>query len=262
MEIELGWPKVTLAGTIKFVSLFILVLGFISLLASAIFDSYVTAFMGLGLVLWGSLLLLITPTRYVKLELLTAASSSQAVNLEKILNSTESNGKGIYLPPTLLRDYLSSLVFVSAEGSESLPKREDVPEEKTLMTPQGLFLAPSGFGLSRLFEKELGKSFTGLHLNDLATELPKLFGELGITKTASITVEGGKVIFETGNYVFRDLCTETRKLPRTHETVGCPFSSAIACALAKATGKPVTIEQEEQKPNSEATTIHYRILEE
>lgn len=262
LEIEFGWPKLSSGGTLRVVSLGMLLLGFISLLASALFDSYVTAFVGLGLAFWGALLLVLTPTKYVKLELLTAASSSQAANTEKMLNLAETNHKGVYLPPKLLQDYLSSLIFVPATDNEALPKREEIPEEKALGTPHGLFLAPPGLALSRLFEEKLGKPFTELNLNRLATELPSLLDELGITKTAFMNVEGGKVTFGTGNYIFKNLCLETRNFQRTHETVGCPFSSAIACALAKASGKPVTIENEELGPNNETTTIHYRILEE
>jgi hypothetical protein len=259
LEIEFGWPKLSSAGTIKVVSLSMLLLGLISLLAAAIYDSYVTAFVGLGLALWGALLLAIAPTKYVKLKLLTAASSSQASNTEKMLNLAETNHKGVYLPPKLLRDYLSSLIFVPATDNEALPKREEIPEEKALGTPQGLFLTPPGQALSRLFEEELGKSFTELNLNRLATELPSLLDRLGITKTALMNVEGRKVTFETGNYIFKDLCLETRNFQRTHETVGCPFSSAIACALAKASGKPLTIEKEET--TQDQTIIEYRMLE-
>lgn len=262
LEIEFGWPKLSSAGTLRVVSLSMLLLGFIFLLASAIYDSYVTAFAGLGLAFWGALLLVITPTKYVKLELLTAASSSQAANTEKMLNLAETNHKGVYLPPKLLRDYLTSLIFVPATDKEAMPKPEEIPDEKALGTPQGLFLTPPGLALSKLFEEELGKSFTELDLSDLATELPPLLDRLGITKTALMNVEGEKVTFETGNHIFKDLCLETRNFQRTHETVGCPFSSAIACALAKASAKPVTIEKEEPSPNNETTTIYYRILEE
>jgi hypothetical protein len=245
----------------RVVALMMLILGLVSLLGSAVYDSYVAAFVGLGLTFWGALLLLIAPSKYVKLELLTAASSSQAANLERMLTLAEISSKGIYLPPRLLKDYNSSLIFIPATSNEALPKREDIPKENTLETPHGLFLTPSGFSLSKLFEKELRKSFTELSLNELTTQLPRLLERLGITKTALMNVEGGKVTFETGNYIFKDLCLETRNFQRTHETVGCPFSSAIACALAKASGKPVTIEKEERGPNNE-TTIHYLILEE
>ncbi len=258
--IEFGWPKLSSAGTLRVVSLGMLILGLISLLASAIYDSYVAAFVGLGLAFWGALFMVTAPTKYVKLELLTAASS-QAANTEKTLNLSKTSHKGVYLPPRLLQDYLSSLIFVPATDDEALPKQKEIPEEKTLRTPQGLFLTPPGQALSRLFEEKLGKSFTEINLNQLATELPRLLDELGITKTALINVEDGKVTFETGNYIFKDLCLETQKFQRTHETVGCPFSSAIACALAKASGKPITIEKEEQNPNNETTTIQYLILE-
>jgi len=63
------------------------------------------------------------------------------------------------------------------------------------------------------------------------------------------------------NHIFKDLCRETAKLERAHETVGCPLISAIACALAKASGKPVTIEKEMQNLDG-STRILYRLLEE
>lgn len=76
----------------------------------------------------------------------------------------------------------------------------------------------------------------------------------------AIEIEGSIVKVQVKNHVFKDLCDETRKLKRTHETVGCPLSSALACALAKVTGKPVTIEKEETTTD-ETTSIEYKILE-
>jgi hypothetical protein len=43
--------------------------------------------------------------------------------------------------------------------------------------------------------------------------------------------------------------------------MGCALCSAIACALAKATGKPVTIEKEEQSQDGKTTKIQYRIID-
>jgi hypothetical protein len=211
---------------------------------------------------WGALVLLIMPTKYVKLELMMAASSSLVANFEEMLDITAFNGKGTYLPPNLLRDYQSSLVFIPVDSGETLPKPEDIPEDKSHRSSAGLFLIPPGLALSKLFERKLGKSFTEVNLDQLARELPKLFEELEITKSTLVTVEGSSIIVEARNHVFNDLCEQTRKLHRTHEAVGCPFSSAIACALSKAAGKPVTLEKEEQSPDGKTTTIQYRILEE
>ena len=203
--------------------------------------------------------MLIVPAKYVKLELLTASSSLQA-NFEEMLNVTAVHGKGVYLPPKLLRDYQSSLVFIPAKEGEVLPTREEIERTKTPKTSTGLLLTPPGLALSRLFESKMGKSFTELSLDQLQKELPKLFEELEITRTASISVEDDVVTVDVKNHVFKELCEENRKLQRTHEAVGCLFSSAIACALAKATGKPIIIQKEENTPE-QTTTIEYRMLE-
>jgi hypothetical protein len=260
--ISVGWPRMTVARILKAVALAMLILGFASLLASALYDSYVSAFIGLGLTFWGALLLFVMPTKYVKLELLTAASSSALANLEELLSLTDSNGKGIYLPPKILPDYQSSLVFIAAKERETLPEREEILKAKTPKVSRGLVLTPPGLALSKLLEKEIGKSFTEMGLSELQKSLPRLLEELEITKNANATVEDNTVTVEAQNHIFKDLCVETAKLKRTHDTVGSPFSSAMACALAKATGKPVIIEKEQQSQDGKTMTIQYRLLEE
>jgi hypothetical protein len=248
-------------NTYRIVPYTMLLLGLVSLAASAFYSSYVLTLGGLGLTFWGALLLYLTPTKYVKLELLNATASSNLANTEKILSSTETTSRGIYLPPKRLKDYHSSLVFIPRKASDPLPKREETDKEKLHMeNPSGLLLTPPGLALSRLFENRLRTSFTETDFSYLQRRLPRLFEELEITKNLSIHVEGNIVTVEVTNYIFKDLCEETRKLSKTHEAVGCPFSSAIACALAKAAGKPVTIEKEMQNFDG-STRITYRLLE-
>jgi hypothetical protein len=202
------------------------------------------------------------PTKYVKLELLTAASSSPLRNLEELLSLTGSKSKGIYLPPKLLPDHQSSLVFIPAEEKESLPKRKEILEAMNSRVSAGLILTPPGFALSKLLEKEAGKSFVEMDLRRLQKSLPKLLDELEITKKANVTVEDNTVTVEAQNHIFKDLCMETTKLERTRRAVGSPFSSALGCALAKAAGKPVTIENEQQSQDGKTMTVQYRLLEE
>jgi len=256
VTIRIGWPRMALVR----VAFLLLLLGLLSLLGSALYDSYVWAFIGLGLTFWGALLLSTKPTKHVRLELLTASASSLLANVEEMLSITASEGKGTYLPPRLLQDCESSLVFISARRNEALPKREEIERVKTPKTSNGLFLTPPGLALARLFEKEMDKSFAAFDISRLRNELPRLFEKLEISKNTNIGVEDDTVTVEVEDHIFKDLCEETGKLPRTHEAVGCPFSSAIACALAKAAGKPVIIE-EEQIHNG-VTKIRYRILEE
>jgi hypothetical protein len=251
----------TAAIILKRLALIFLVIGLISLLASALYNSYVIAFIGLGLTLWGSLLLLIMPTKYVKLELLTAASSSLLANIEEMLRVAEFSSKGIYLPPKLLPDYQSSLVFVPANGQETLPRREEIERANTPKVSIGLLLTPIGLALSRFFEMELGRSFIAFDLKQLQIELPRLFDRLEITKNSRIAVKDNTVTVDIMNNAFYDLCEEAGKQRRLHEAMGSPFSSAIGCASAKAAGKPIIIDNEEQIQTG-TTKIQYRILEE
>jgi len=247
---------------LKAVALALLILGFGSLIASTFYDSYVIAFIGLGLTFWGALLLFVMPTKYVRLEMLTAASSSSLSNLEELLTITDSNNGGIYLPPKLLSDYQSSLVFIPTNNKEILPNREEILKAKTPRISRGLVLTPPGLALSKLLEKEMRKPFTEMKLDELEKNLPTLLERMEITKNTNIRVRDAIIIVNVKNYVFKDLCLETEKLQRTHKIVGCPFSSALACALAKVMGKPVTIEKEEQSQDGTTTEIQYRLLEE
>jgi hypothetical protein len=245
----------------KAIALMMLVLGLVSLLGSAVYNSYVAAFVGLGLTFWGALLLYLVPSKRVKLDLLTATSVSSFADIERILTSSDSTVKGVYLPPKLLKDYESSVVFVPATAETPLPKREEVDAEKLYSKkPRGIFLTPPGLALSRLFEKELKVSFTETDLKYLQKELPRLFEKLEISKDTSVTANDNTATVRIAKHIFIPLCNETAKLRRAHETLGSPFSSALACALAKATGKPIVIEKEETTQD-QTTTIEYRTLE-
>jgi hypothetical protein len=255
--------KVNFRFSTRIAAFSILVLGLTALTASAFYASTILAFIGLGLTFWGALLLYVTPTKYVKLELLNAVAPSTLTNIEKILASSKLNDKGIYLPPKYLRDFESSLVYIPSKNDKALPKPEEINEEKLFSeNPEGLFITPPGLTLSKLFEKELGKSFTKTDINHIQNNLPKLLIEdLEIAEDVEIEAMGDLITVKITKHIFSGICEETKKLPKTHEALGCPLTSAIACALAKATGKPVTIEKEEQVEDGETTKIQYRILE-
>jgi hypothetical protein len=246
----------------RIVSAVMLALGSACLLGSAFSASYVQAFIGLGLAFWGALLLLLMPSRHVRLDLLTATAASSMVNTERLLTISGVSSRGVYLPPRLLRDYQSSLVYVPAQEGEPLPKREEIPEQNPQPQPsRAFFLTPPGLGLSRLFEKHMGRSFTETSPDELQRLLPRLFDELEITKNTLILLGPDRMKVELRNHIFKDLTEETDRLKLTIGTAGSPLSSAIACALAKATGRPVTILGEVTTPD-QTTTIQYSMREE
>jgi hypothetical protein len=239
----------------------LLIFGIASLLTSAFYSSYVLAFIGLGLTLWGTLFLYIKSTKYVKLELLNAASSSTLQNIERILTTSGTDLKGIYLPPKNLQDNTSSLVFIPTNPNQPLPTSVDTnPHTLQSQNPLGLFITPPGLALAKLFEKELKKPFTEPTVEDLQNLLPSLFDTLQITKDFTMEAAGNTIKVEMKNHIFKDLSEETKKLEKTHWAVGSPLSSALACAFAKTTGKPLVIMTDETNPEG-TTTIQYGILE-
>ena len=197
----------------------------------------------------------------MRLDLLTATGISSFADIERILTSSDSTAKGVYLPPKLLKDYESSLVFVPSNAEAGLPKREEIDMEKLYSKkPDGIYLTPPGLALSRLFEKELNVSFTETDLKYLQKELPRLFEKFEISKDTIIEANDTTATIRIAKHIFIHLCEETAKLRRAHETIGCPLSSALACVLAKATGKPIVI-QKEETTQDQTTTIEYRMLE-
>ena len=247
----------------RIIAFAMLILGIISLVASAFNASSILAFLGLGLTFWGAILLYITPTKHVKLELLNATAHSALANIEKVITNAKLNGKGIYLPPKYLKDLESSLIFIPSKADQLPPKPEEIDEEKLYSEKQkGMFLTPPGVALSKLFEKTLGTSFTRTRPNYLQRNLPKLFIKtLKIAEDIDVKTENNTITIEITNHIFNEICQETRKHQKTSESIGCPLCSALACALAKATGKPITIENEKQSQDGKTTEIQYRIIE-
>jgi DNA-directed RNA polymerase subunit M/transcription elongation factor TFIIS len=249
----------------KPIALGMLTLGLAFLVLSVLYSLYIPAFVGLGLTFWGALLLYVTPTKQVKLELLNATLAPALANTEKMLANLKPGAKGIYLPPKYLTQALeSSLMFIPTKEEQRLPKPEEIDAEKLRSrNPNGIFLTPQGAALSRLFEKELGTSFITIDLEHLQKKLPKLLIEnLEIAENMEIKAEDNTITVEITEDVFSSIYKETEKLSKTRGTMGSILSSAIACALARATGEPIVIEKEEQSQDGKTTEIQYRLMEE
>lgn len=245
------------------IAIFVLVLGLVLLLLGIIYNSTVPALAGISLTFWGAALLYIAPraqAKQVSTELLNAIALSGMTIIEKLLFETGLSSKGVYLSPKYLKDYNSSLVFIPFKEDQTVPKPEEVDEEKPFSeNPKGIFLTPPSYELSKLMEKRLETSFTRLSLDELLMKLPKLLVEdLEIAQDVDAHVQGDVVTLEITDNSLQSFCDETRKLPELHEAVGCLLSSAVACALAKSTGKPVKIESEETV--QKLTRIKYLIM--
>lgn len=225
-----------------------------------VFSSFM-AILGVTLIFWAVVLLYIAPSKQVSLSLFNASSDLE--NVERILIESNCKEKGIYLPPRSLKDPEKSLVYVPCNREFTLPKPEDITDKLFLKEKNGLLLTPPGFLLSLLFEQELETSLIQTNIVQMQKILPKLLVEsLEIAERVDIEVNETRVYVKVAGSVFDGICRQTYSLPHTHEQVGCILTSAIACALAKSSGKPVIIQKESNDSETKTLEIEYTLKEE
>jgi hypothetical protein len=239
-----------------------LITGVVMVVLSALNDSSFLAILGVSIAFWSALLLYLTPTKHAFLDLLTASASTSGCNIERSLMEFNLAEKGVYLPPHNLRNIESSLVFVPKTPQTALPTSDETSDKLFTEKKTGLFFTPPGLALSVMFENELGVSFTKITLTQMQSIIKRLFNNLKFAEDVQVRIQDRTITLEVTGSIFNTLCHETRNSqPRTHAQVGCILASAFACAFAKASGKPITIQKDTLNPNTKTTVIEYRMEE-
>ncbi len=244
-----------------------LITGIVMILFSALYNLTFLAILGVSIAFWSMLLLFFTPTKHTFLALLKASASANGSNIERPLLEYNLVEKGVYLPPQNLRNFESSLIFVPAKPGVPLPTPEEASDK--LLTQKkiglffpGVFLTPPGLALSLMFEKELGLSFRKIPLNQMQNMIKKLLKNLKFADDVQVRIKDRTITLEIKGSIFNALCYETRNSqPRTHEQVGCILASAFACAFAKASDRPITIQSDTLNSDAKTSIIEYQIEE-
>jgi len=238
--------------------------GAIAFMLSVLFNSLILTYIGLGLTLWGALLLLVRQTRYVKNKLLDSTVMSSLTTISQLVEALDYKGKGIYLPPQYLKAFKGGTVFVPYKKEVIIPPIEEVAQEKVFLgNPKGLCLTPPGLSLANVYEDELGTDFASVDLYYLQRNLPKLFVKgLEIAEDLEININNNTIHVKILNSTYRDLCKEAGKFSNLCSLIGCPICSSIACVLTRATGKPIIIEKASLSTDGKTIEAHYRIIEE
>lgn len=238
-----------------------LIIGLLLITISAVYPSSFLAIFGTALIFWAIILHYIAPEKRVPLSFVTASTSNNE-NIERLLNYFALTQKGIYLPPQNLKNMESSLIFIPKSADAKLPNSEEITDLLFCKGDKGLLLGPPGLGLSELFEKELNVSFTKTDLKFLQLNLPKLFIEyLEIADEIELSAEGNIITVEVSGSIFNAECEKANQYPRVHGQVGCLLSSALACVLAKAIGKPIVISNEVSNNESNSVSIQFLVME-
>ena len=234
--------------------------GVAMILLSALNDSSFLAIVGVSISFWSMLLLFFTPTKHTFLSLLKASASGG--NIERSLLEFDLSEKGVYLPPQNLHNLESSLVFVPKKFGTALPTSDETNDKLFTEKKTGLFFTPPGLALSLMFENEIGVSFRKVTLPQMQSVIKNLFNNLKFAEDVQIQIQNRTVTIEVTGSIFNTLCYETGiSQPKTHSQIGCILASAFACALAKATEKPITIQSDTLNHESKTLTIEYSMEE-
>lgn len=260
----------------------LLTLGVLALIISIIYTFSTLAFVGLGIVFWGVILSYIRSDEYIRGSLLSATATPALLTLNQTLGELSYNGKPVYLPPKYLNNPDESKVYIPKLKSSKLPTPEQIQElesQNPSRNSQGIILTPPGSQLTKLFEKTLGTTFTRTDLDHLMQNMPKLIIEdleiatnFEITAgtsnpkepTESTTSQAGpaRIHVTITDSIYKEMYKEIEQMTNIHGNLGCPLTSAIACAIAKATGKLTIIEDEKTSEDGQTKEADYYTYEE
>ncbi len=251
-----------IANSMKIGVLFIVV-GVLFIGLSIYLSLQIFAFIGLSLTFWGALFLLITPVRYVEGSLLQSTVLPSYSTVDRIVKDFNLRGEAYYIPPyprdVYLPEHLGGLkemvVFISAEsGDNPKPSIEGMAEGKfSIANPKGVFVNPPGPGLLGQLEQRRKVDFTKMPISEICEVLPSfLLGDLSLAKEMTLSAKENEVTLRVGDSIYKGMYGGESK-PKSLNLLGCPIVSAIACAIAKSSGKFVSIQK--LRVSSDGTTI-------
>jgi hypothetical protein len=252
------------------IGLIFLFIGALVLIVSYFATSTVLAFIGLGLTFWGGLFLFARPVKFVKSIILDSTAISSYATIDRIAEDLNCHGRPIYVPPypreAYLPDYLKGLkemlVFVPAVDAVTIPPIEEMAKKQFLIkSPKGICVPAPGYGIVNLIEKELKGGLGQVDADRLFSSLPTIITtDLELAREFEISKENGLIHVKIIDSVYQGLYSPELDLKSIH-SMGCPLTSAVACALAMTTTKLVTIVKDAVAPDLRSIEVWYKTLE-
>lgn len=243
--------------------------GIAALLLSIFLGSQTMALVGLGVTFWGALFILVAPLRYVEGSLLAGTALATYLTVDRIIGDFKYSGKAYYLPPLSreehvpehLRGLKEVVVFVSVNEDETMPSVDDIAKNKfALANGRGVLLAPPGLGLLARAEKEIFPKIA-MDIDDLCEVVPGIMLEnFALARDMTMHAEADRVDLTLLDSLYMSLYSPESNL-KSISLLGCPIASAIACAIAKTTGKAVVIQKVRSSSEDRTTEIEYELVQ-
>jgi hypothetical protein len=240
----------------KLISILLQISGTVTFISSVLFDLATGITIGLGLILTGLIIGYITSQQYVKKEILTSQLTTAYRYLEEYLKKIEKYKKVVYTPQELTKQ--DNVLIILINQKENILSNKKLNTKKIL--DETTTLIPPGNELAKLFEKELKINLAKTNLSYLIKNLPKLVVEdLEIASSFQMKIQNETIEIEFENSIFNNIIFNQR-FSETLRNFGCPLSSAIGCAIAKATGKFTSITEYQIDEQRKSSNVTYQLI--
>ncbi len=243
--------------------------GILSLTLSIVTESQVLAFIGLGLTFWGALFYLVRPIAYVRGSLLSTTATTFYQITDRIIKDLNIKGEGIYVPPYPKEVYLpqhliglkETIFFLSQDANQAAPSIEEMATGKFVTkNPKGVILIPPGSSFMDQIEKLLRTDITKMNLEDLCITLPQLIQEnFQLAKEIEMKTENNQIHLKTTDSIYKNLYRQDNL--KSVQLLGDPLTSAVACTIARATGKQITIQNINVSPDTQTIETTFQLAE-
>jgi hypothetical protein len=242
----------------------------ISLFLISLFVSLqVISLIGLGLIFWGALFLLIPPPKHVEASYLVTSSLSNYMTIDRMLNYLTPKNEAYNIPPCprdiFLPEHLAGLkemvTFIPAVHTDGIAEIEDIAKGSFLIEkPKGILITSPGVGLLEKIEQKRKIDFAKIAPEKLNDTLANLLSELYLANEIEITINQNNVVLKINGSLYNSLYNPNNNL-KSVNMIGCPLVNAAACAIAKSTGKPTSLQEIKTSPNSNTIIATLKITD-
>lgn len=236
-------------------SMILISIGGLSLLLAYAYESLVLTFIGLGLVLWGSVIFYALPKRFISDKNLFE-SISMLRALSSVIQNLGYKGKAVFLYPNTLEGLSNGYLFIPINDTK-LPDEDEI-NKGNFMLRDGLLIPAHSQSIVKLLEDELNTNLLMLELAEMHSKVEEFFIEdLRIVDSINFDVKGNIVSVTIDGTNAAEICRRVNSFDTN--SIGCPLCSSIALMLSKVTNTPVIID--ETRVGSERIKTRYRLFE-
>ncbi|MEM2759468.1 MAG: hypothetical protein QXU32_02640 [Nitrososphaerales archaeon] len=240
--------KLKYRGT-RGISIILILIGGVSLAVSYAYSSLILTFIGLGLLLWGIVILYVSRARQVPEEVIDAISFHAIKAFDEVLLKMGLHGKIVFLYKNLA-GVAKGYMLVPYGGVDTEAGTENRLSANRVDITKGMYIEAPAQGLVELFERELNINLADVDLEYVQENLPVLLTEdLKLVDSFSIERKDNIVRMNAKGRLSSYICDLVKKQTHLGDHLGCPLCGAIALVISKVTGRPVSIRESSVKGN-------------